>query len=103
MQQEPLSKVDNYTMQDDGKMDVLPQELVFTNANHVLKLLLATEKDTVEVNLIHVRHCDSAGVAALVRAKAIRLQDGKNTVYKEPQQQLSDLAKFMKVDSLLFS
>ncbi len=82
--------------------ETLPVQLVFDNANDVLQLLL-TASDDAHVDLSSVEYCDSAGMAALVRAKSIRKKAGKSISYQTPQKQLVDLAKFMKVDDLLFS
>ncbi len=80
----------------------LPKQLIFGNANEVLALLMTAENDA-NIDLSAVDYCDSAGVAALVRAKALRKKAGKQITYQFPQKQLLDLAKFVKVDKLLFS
>lgn len=70
------------------------------NANKVLKQLLSI--DDTHVDLSMIEHCDSAGIAVLIETKVQCQKQQRVICYHQPQQQLRDLAGFLKVADLLF-
>lgn len=85
-------------------IDVLPEQLTIDNADKAFQHIVnASATSTVTIDLSTVQHCDSAGIAALIEAKANRLNRQQSTDYQNPNQQLRDLAAFLKVDELLFA
>lgn len=85
---QPLSALDGVT------------QITVDNADAVLSQLLQCTADVVDLSAIE--HCDSAGVAALLEAKAVFSQQQRALIFAHPAQQLHDLATFLKVSDLLF-
>lgn len=85
----------------------LPARITLEDANDVAKMLCRAVDDSTDaelrVDLSAVNHCDSAGVAALIEAKAYANQHQRTLCYLSPQSQLKDLATFLKVDEILFN
>lgn len=82
---------------------LLPQQLNINNADEVLQQLVQTSNnDDYNVDLSIIKHCDSAGIAALIETKAVLLKQHRNIHYINPSQQLIELATFLKVQQLLF-
>lgn len=81
----------------------LPKQLTIDNADQVFKQLLSgSDESHIIVDLSCVEHSDSAGLAALVEVKAVLLSQKQTICYCHPAQQLKDLARFFKIDSILF-
>lgn len=81
----------------------LPTALTFDNADKILAQLLAANELNSDIDLSTVTHCDSAGLAALIEAKAIFNTKEQAINYLNASTQLHDLAVFLKVDDLLFA
>lgn len=82
----------------------LPSHITVANANSVYHRLqqIKHTAETAAVDLATVTRCDSAGVAALIEFKAEQAAGGRVVHYLNPAEQLQELARFLKVDVLLF-
>lgn len=83
----------------------LPARITLEDANDVATTLCRAvdANATLGVDLSAVSHCDSAGIAALIEAKAYANKHQRTLCYLSPQSQLKDLATFLKVDEILFN
>lgn len=84
---------------------LLPTRITVDNANTVyvqLQQLGMLQEGGLVVDLSTVTHCDSAGVAALIEVKSEHAARQQQVNYTNPSQQLRDLARFLKVDAVLF-
>lgn len=84
----------------------LPERLTVDNADAVFAQLqqqIDTAAALTTLDLSAVSHCDSAGIAMLIALKSQQQGRGKTLGYTHPNPQLSDLARFLKVDTLLFA
>ncbi len=84
----------------------LPQEITINNANVVLKtiseLVDSSDVNEITLSLSVIAYCDSAGIAVLLEAKKYAASVQKQLYFSCPNQQLQDLANFLKVSELLF-
>lgn len=91
---------------NQAKQTVLPPQITVENANAVyqqLQQFIQGENGDASVDLASVSHCDSAGVSMLIEIKSEQLARGHQVEYHNPSVQLRDLARFLKVEELLFS
>ncbi len=75
-------------------------QITVDNADAVLSQLLQLSGDAVDLSA--VAHCDSAGIAVLLEARAAWAKQRQQKTFLHPSQQLHDLAAFLKVTELLF-
>lgn len=77
----------------------LPDTLNADNANTVLQTIVAacSTKTPMTVNLSVVKHCDSAGLAALIAAKSQCQEKHSTLTFTNASPQLTALADFLKV------
>lgn len=68
----------------------------------LLKYLQDTEITSVNVDLNHVSHCDSAGLALLIEAKRLCGQYRKALIIDYVPQEVHALAEFCGLDILLY-
>ncbi len=79
---------------------VLPERITAQNANTVYEQLAGSSD--VDIDCAGIVHCDSAGIAVFIAVKAARLAKQQTIHYHNPPKQLYDLARFLKVNRLLF-
>ncbi len=86
-----------------NKLSVLSNvtEITVDNADKVLSQLLELSDDTIDLSAI--TRCDSAGIAVLLEAKTKFSRQQRQVIFLNANQQLNDLATFLKVADLLFS
>ncbi|MPV86688.1 STAS domain-containing protein [Ostreibacterium oceani] len=94
----------------------LPDRITVENANTVLAQLLSQQNgaqngaqaaqseaaQSTPVDLSGLTHCDSAGIAVLIAAKAHFRGQNKSLDFVNPSPQVIGLAKFLKTERLLF-
>lgn len=90
---------ENGILKLEGDISFLTVKKIFVDA---VKLLLKVEAtNQVIVNLGHVTHADSAGLALLVELKRWSQKAKKNLIFQDLPEQLKLLAKVTHVESLL--